>query len=324
MEHNVYDFDKTIYKGDSTADFYFFCFKKHPAIIRELPILIMYATVYLFGRCSKTRFKEKFFRFLRHVECVDDLLLLFWKLNRAKIAGYYYEVHREGDIVISASPEFLLAPICKSLGIENLIASKVDKRTGLYDGENCRAEEKARRLKEELPEATIHEFYSDSLSDAPLARMAEKAYLVRKEERVDWPDQKKSYLEKTRNTYLSKEFFLFVFCGGMGTLTNFVFSLIISNKVDATLSYVFGYAISLFVAYALNAKLLYKEKLRSKVFVKFVVSYIPNFMILFSFVVVFLNLLHWEKIIVYALAGLLGLPITYITVKIFAFGKRED
>ena len=25
---NVYDFDKTIYNGDSTLDFYFFCLKK--------------------------------------------------------------------------------------------------------------------------------------------------------------------------------------------------------------------------------------------------------------------------------------------------------
>ena len=26
---NVYDFDKTIYYGDSTADFYLFCLKRH-------------------------------------------------------------------------------------------------------------------------------------------------------------------------------------------------------------------------------------------------------------------------------------------------------
>ena len=31
---NVYDFDKTIYKGDSTLDFYFFCLRKKPIIIK--------------------------------------------------------------------------------------------------------------------------------------------------------------------------------------------------------------------------------------------------------------------------------------------------
>jgi len=36
-----------------------------------------------------------------------------------------------------------------------------------------------------------------------------------------------------------------------------------------------------------------------------------------------LNMLHWNKVIVFALAGLLGLPVTYVLVKIYAFGKRE-
>lgn len=33
---NVYDFDKTIYAGDSTIDFYLFCLKRQPAIL-QLP-----------------------------------------------------------------------------------------------------------------------------------------------------------------------------------------------------------------------------------------------------------------------------------------------
>jgi hypothetical protein len=42
-------------------------------------------------------------------------------------------------------------------------------------------------------------------------------------------------------------------------------------------------------------------------------------------VLVFLNLLGWNKIVVYALAGLLGLPLTFILVKIMVFksgGKK--
>ena len=30
---NVYDFDDTIYAGDSTVDFFFYCLKKKPAIV---------------------------------------------------------------------------------------------------------------------------------------------------------------------------------------------------------------------------------------------------------------------------------------------------
>ena len=31
---NVYDFDGTVYAGDSTVDFYFFCLRKQPGILR--------------------------------------------------------------------------------------------------------------------------------------------------------------------------------------------------------------------------------------------------------------------------------------------------
>ena len=134
---------------------------------------------------------------------------------------------------------------------------------------------------------------------------------------------KDNFAVKLKNTYYTRDFMLFIVCGGIGTLTNFVFSLLISMKTDATAAYVCGYGLSLFATYALNASLIYKERYRTGSFLKFVLSYIPNFMILFAFVAVFLNIFHWHKVIVYALAGLLGLPITFILVKVYAFAKRE-
>lgn len=324
MKHNVYDFDKTIYDGDSSTDFYLYCLKKHPGILLEIPVVIIYSVLYLFRVCSKTTLKEKFYRFLRHLDSIDLLVKQFWNLNHTKIKDFYIKEHSENDIVISASPEFLLRPICETLKIKFLIASRVDSKTGIYTGENCWGREKVSRFRKEMPEASINRFYSDSLSDAPLAQLAEKAYIVKNNEIILWSEYCPAMMEKMSKTYLSKEFFLFVFCGGMGTLTNFVFSLAISMRVDATASYVCGYGLSLFVAYALNASLIYREKYRLHDFIKFVISYIPNFLILFTFVAIFLNLLHWNKVIVYALAGLLGLPLTYIIVKVFAFGKRED
>jgi putative flippase GtrA len=132
-----------------------------------------------------------------------------------------------------------------------------------------------------------------------------------------------AFIAKLKSAYCSKEFLLFVFCGGMGTLVNFLCSLLISTRVNASVSYICGYGISLFVAYSLNAKLIFHNSLRFIAFVKFVISYIPNFLILFSFVLVFLNIFGWNRIIVYGLAGLLGLPVTFLLVKIFAFGKSK-
>lgn len=188
MKYNVYDFDKTIYQRDSTLDFYLFCIKKQPGILAEIPTLLFWSILFLFQRSSKTAFKEKFYRFLRHLDSVDDLVAEFWKINRDRIADFYLRGHRDNDIVISASPEFLLEPICRELNIPTLIASRVDKCTGLYSGENCWGDEKLRRFREELGQASIGEFYSDSLSDAPLAGIAEKAFLVRKHDAIPWPE----------------------------------------------------------------------------------------------------------------------------------------
>ena len=324
MKHNAYDFDKTIYKGDATLDFYFYCIKRHPIILLEIPRNIGCFFLYLFGLCSKKRFKENFFRFLKHIESIDDELAHFWDAHKSKIAAFYLAGRNENDIIISASPEFLLAPICGVLNIRNLIASKVDKVTGIYDGENCWGKEKLRRLAEEMPEAEIANFYSDSLSDAPMAEAAENAHMVKKDKIMAWSAYETSAAERLAKTYYSKEFTLFVFCGGMGTLTNFLCSLAISTRLDPTIAYIFGYSMSLFVAYALNASLIYRQRYEFGRFIKFAISYIPNFLILFAFVFAFLNMLHWNKVVVYALAGMLGLPVTYILVKLYAFGKIEE
>ena len=58
---NVYDFDKTIYDGDSTVDFYFFCLKQTPKMLKYLPYQGFSFIKYLFGFIDKTHFKEKFF-----------------------------------------------------------------------------------------------------------------------------------------------------------------------------------------------------------------------------------------------------------------------
>lgn len=324
MKHNVYDFDKTIYKGDATIDFYLFCLRKNPSILLEMPITITYLILYILGIKSKTEYKEKYFRFLRHLKSIEDLVDEFWIKKSSRIESFYKKLHKENDIIISASPEFILKPICNDLNVKYLIGSRIDKNTGQFDGENCKGQEKLKRFKEQMAKSMIGEFYSDSYSDAPLANISEKPYMVKNGKIFPWNDYNPSIIEKISRIYLGKEFLLFIFCGGVGTLTNFTFALIISTKVNSTLSYVCGYIISLLVTYALNASLIFKEKYKIDHFMKFVISYIPNFTILFVFVLIFLNIFNWNNALVYALAGLLGIPVTYLLVKILVFKKEKE
>lgn len=183
---NVYDFDKTIYDGDSTVNFFLYCLKKCPKTLSTLPRTAWYAVLFKLGICTKTRFKEQFYRFLRHVDDIDARLDEFWKSNEVRIKQWYLEQKRDDDIIISASPEFLLRPICDKLGV-TMMASLVDMNTGIYDGVNCDGKEKIRRLYEKFPDAKIDEFYSDSHSDDPLAEIAAAAFWVNGSELSNWP-----------------------------------------------------------------------------------------------------------------------------------------
>lgn len=185
---NVYDFDKTIYDGDSTVRFFLYCIKKCPATLVTLPRTAWFALLFKLGLCTKTRFKEQFYRFLRHVDDIDARLEDFWQKNEGRIKQWYLNQRREDDVIISASPEFLLKPICNRLNV-TVMASVVDKATGIYTGVNCDGKEKIRRLFEHFPEAKIDKFYSDSHSDDPLANIAESAIWVDGNTLSKWPQK---------------------------------------------------------------------------------------------------------------------------------------
>lgn len=185
---NVFDFDKTIFKGDSTAKFYKYCLKKYPRVWLHIPSMgVAFTKFYVFKKGTKTQCKEVFYRFLTAIPDVDAAVEDFWSKNIDGVFDWYKKIHDETDIVISASPEFLLEGVCQKLGVAKMMASKVDKKTGKYQGENCHGEEKVRRFYEYLPDGVVDNFYSDSVSDAPLARISKKAFVINpKGEVLEW------------------------------------------------------------------------------------------------------------------------------------------
>jgi len=141
---NVYDFDNTIYAGDSTIDFYFFCLKKHPKIILRIPKQLLATVWYKCGRITKTKIKEVFLGFLKDVSSVQQLVENFWSENQHKVKVWYLRQQEKEDLIISASPDFLLREICDRVKIDNLIASDIDERIGMFFSENCYGTEKGK------------------------------------------------------------------------------------------------------------------------------------------------------------------------------------
>lgn len=178
---NAYDFDETIYDGDSSVDFYFYCLKKNKKVLLQLPTQLLGTILYVLKINNKTQFKEKIFSFLKRLDNIDELVDSFWKEKTSNIKKWYYDKKKDTDIIISASPEFLLKPLENILNVE-VIATKVNKNTGKFDSLNCHDHEKVKRYKEKHKEK-VKRFYSDSIkADRPMFEFAEEAYLVKKDD----------------------------------------------------------------------------------------------------------------------------------------------
>lgn len=183
---NVYDFDNTIYRGDSSYDFFRHCATKYPRTLLGAACALPWLLGMLLGAAEKTKAKERFYRYLRHVPEIEEEVERFWQTHDHNLKNWYFAQKREDDLIISASPVFLLEPLARRLNLR-LIASRVDAKTGRYEGENCHGEEKARRMRETYPETQIARFYSDSKNDLPLARLAREAYMVKGDDITAFP-----------------------------------------------------------------------------------------------------------------------------------------
>lgn len=183
---NVYDFDGTIYDGDSSKDFYFYCLMHNRKVIHSLPCQFSGFMRFFLRKIDKTKMKEDFFSFLKYVPDVDSTVVSFWKQNEHKVKQWYMKQRKSDDVIISASPEFLLKPVCRNLEIHSVIASKVDCHTGKFMSANCRGKEKVLRFREVYPKTKIDKFYSDSKSDLPMAKQADKPFLVKGGHITQW------------------------------------------------------------------------------------------------------------------------------------------
>ena len=186
---NVYDFDQTIFFPDSSYCFVLYCLRHYPrAVSRSLPMMFWNGIRRLLKQTDTKELKESVFSFLSRIDNIDQVVAEFWAENSCRIAEWYSKQQRKDDLILSASPEFLLRPIAEKLGVA-LIATRMDPHTGKIIGDNCHDVQKVCRFLKEYPGQTPDEFYSDSLSDSPMAWFSRKAFLVKNEtERIPWPE----------------------------------------------------------------------------------------------------------------------------------------
>lgn len=179
---NVYDFDNTIYRGESGVDLFFFYLRKDPKLLLKAPWGIKLIIKYKTGRMTMQQVLDTYSHGIadygRQLENFDKDMIKFWDIHEHKIKPFYFKQRKDDDVIITACPDVVIGEICKRLGIHNFIATETEEGT-MRLIRFCYRENKVKAFREKYPDGVIDNFYTDSYNDSPMMKIAKNAYLVK-------------------------------------------------------------------------------------------------------------------------------------------------
>lgn len=179
---NVYDFDNTIYDGESAYDFFVFCLKKYPSLVRLFPLLVIKLIRYKLLLISKEELEADVKKYSAYmISKVGDLEKLaeaFWDKNICRVKQFYLDTKTDNDLILSATAGFLLKALSPRVGGLNYISSEIDTKTGELK-RICFRENKVEVFRRFYPDERIENFYTDSLNDGPMIEISQNAYMVK-------------------------------------------------------------------------------------------------------------------------------------------------
>ncbi len=181
---NVYDFDNTIYDWETSVDFFVFCVKKYPFLIKYAPKIIWITFLHKLNFLKRDILEET-------STIIGDLLKQWGKINNNDMINEFYNKHKKkikaeifsnltsDDCIISASPRFILEKMIEDLPIkkENLICSEFSNKWKLLFA--CYWENKTKAYTKKYGEHKIDSFYTDSKSDTPMFGLSKNIFLVK-------------------------------------------------------------------------------------------------------------------------------------------------
>ena len=174
---NGYDFDDTIFSGNSMCRFAIFCSLRLPYMILFTPVLLVAVCLRGLRILDKNRYLHLISLYVALVPHTERFVAKFWDRNMRRIKPWYLAQRRDDDVIISASPQFLVEEACRRLGIR-CIATQLSPVSARLYGKHCYGEEKVEVYKQIFGDQPLATYYSDSLSDTPMFQLAERGYFV--------------------------------------------------------------------------------------------------------------------------------------------------
>ena len=180
---NAYDFDDTIYDGESIFDFFKFGLTKDIKLYLHLPKVLVRLIEYKLNLLSMDKLyktaEEIINDFIKRNECkIDDLVSEFWNKNYKKLKPQFLKMLKEDDLIITGCPRFLIEYVKKDLKVKNIICTEFNFETNKIEF-ICLGKNKVKAFKEKFKDVKIKKFYTDSLVDIPFMEYSEEVYFVK-------------------------------------------------------------------------------------------------------------------------------------------------
>ena len=157
----AFDFDNTIYRGESSIDLAVYMIRNNKKIILYLPMIFTNLVKYklcMIGREEMETILNDFCQaVMEDKDEVPRIIERFWQTHAHK----------------------LNERILKLIGPEDIISSEVDLNSGRFTYLNFK-DNKVRRYKELYGDTPIDVFYTDSYNDRALMEISDRVYLVKK------------------------------------------------------------------------------------------------------------------------------------------------
>ena len=331
MKINMYDFDDTIYDGDSSVDFIKYCYKKGYVKFKNILKIMGSFIKYLFGVIDITEFKEVLFSFLSNIDDGKKVVNEFWNEHYKNIKKFYLDNNHENDIINSASPYFLLEPVCDKLGVKDLIASEVNIKNGKFKGKNNSKDVKVKNFNKKYKDCLVEECYSDNpFNDKYILELANKAYVVKGKNLIDYKEYKpssvKSLFRKLWEFYRNHlEVINYLFIGGCTTIIS-ILSYALFAKVcdlDLVVSNVLSWIIAVLFAYFTNRVIVFNSKNKNyfKEFISFTGSRVITLVLDTLLMILFVKTLNINDMIAKVIVQVVVIIGNYLISKLLVFKK---
>ena len=192
----IFDIDYTITRKETLMEFFKYLVSKDIKNIKFLPRALYSGLMYGIKVYDEKRVKECFLKFIENID-ETELAKLTKSFYDERLSTILYKdavdmikLKNEGYMVIliSASPEFYIKEFYAIKEVDLIIGTKFIFENGKFvrkmSGNNCKGEEKVKRLEKVLKEKNIKAdfknsyMFSDSLSDKPLLDLVGNPYLI--------------------------------------------------------------------------------------------------------------------------------------------------